>query len=791
MKYFLFALLMLYVSKSFSQNVNIQFRSQVTYPFSCSNIWGYVDAQGNEYALVGTDSGLSICDVSNPEAATELFSVPHNQNFWREVKTFANRAYVVNEDGGGVLIVDLSDLPNSIDYHSFTGYDLKTAHTLWIDEYGKLYLFGYNTNDDIPEEQRGMMILDLNADPDNPTLLGTWNGAYIHDGFVRGDTAWLGLILDGKLSVMDVSNPQNAQTFALQTTPSSFCHNAWPTSDNQFVFTTDEKPNSFLTCYDVSSLNNIKETDRIQSNPGSDVVIHNVHLLNNDYAWVSYYRDGVLLYDVSDKENMVQVANYDSSPLAGSGFNGDWGVYPYLPSGNIIISDIENGLFVLTPTYVKAARVQGVITNSVSGQPVNNVLVNIVSTNVNEYSNINGIYKSGIVNGGSYNLHFTRFGYEELTVPVTLINDSIVILDVQMVPIPSYAQSFALLDSATASPLPFAQIFVTDYGLYNYEATADANGIATIDTFYSGTYDIIGGLWGQRTKQFTGYNLNTTSGNVELGLPKGYYDDFYFDFGWSTGNIVPVGQWTREVPNATFLNTVPCNPNQDIVGDFGAKCYVTGNVISASPGDDDVDDGCVLLTSPTFDLSDYTNPLIKYSRWFCNTGGVIEPNDSMKIIISNGLQSKVIDQITVQANETELSKWIDKSIAVKSFISLTNNMKLFVHVCDIAPGNLVEGGFDYLRIQDTVNFDFVDEVMVDNIRISLYPNPANELLTVSIITDQSIESILISDITGRVVKKIFTPTKQQDIDIQELQAAMYMITIKTSQSTIVRKFIKQ
>lgn len=204
-----------------------------------------------------------------------------------------------------------------------------------------------------------------------------------------------------------------------------------------------------------------------------------------------------------------------------------------------------------------------------------------------------------------------------------------------------------------------------------------------------------------------------------------------------------------------------------------------------------MDDGCVLLTSPTFDLSDYTNPLIKYSRWFCNTGGVIEPNDSMKIIISNGLQSKVIDQITVQANETELSKWIDKSIAVKSFISLTNNMKLFVHVCDIAPGNLVEGGFDYLRIQDTVNFDFVDEVMVDNIRISLYPNPANELLTVSIITDQSIESILISDITGRVVKKIFTPTKQQDIDIQELQAAMYMITIKTSQSTIVRKFIKQ
>lgn len=791
MKFFLTAFGLLFFFTSQAQNLNLQLRSHITYPYTCANIWGYTDAQGHEYALVGTEKGLSIVDITDPDNATVLFDVPHNENFWREVKVFADRAYVVNEAGGGVLIVDLSQLPNSIDYHSFTGYNLKTAHTLWVDEQGKLYLFGYNTTTDIPESQRGMMILDLNPNPDSPTLLGTWNGAYIHDAFVRGDTVWAGLILDGQLAVLNASNPQNVQLMALQTTPSSFCHNAWPTSDNHYVFTTDEKPNSFLTCYDVSALSNIKETDRIQSNPGSNVVIHNVQLQNDDFAWVSYYRDGVVLFDISDKENLVQVGNYDTSPLAGPGFNGNWGVYNYFPSGTIVLSDIEGGLFVLTPTYVKAARIQGTVTNAVTAQPVYNASVNIIGTNINNNSNINGIYKTGIVNGGSYQLHFTRFGYEDLIVPVTLFNDSTIVLDVQMVPLPSFSQTFTVVDSATLQPLPHAQLFVTNYGLYNYVTEADANGIATIDTFYGGTYDIISGAWGNRTKGFSSINLTPQTGAYTVKLPTGYYDDFYFDFGWTNGTNPAVGLWLRDVPNGTSLQNTICNPNQDVVGDFGAKCYVTGNAISSSPGDDDVDDGCVILISPVFDLSGMTNPLIKYSRWFCNTGGATTPNDSMKIIIGNGITTAVLEHITPQNNASELSKWVDKSIAVKNKIALTNNMRLYIRVCDVPPGHLVEGGFDYFRIKDTLNFDFVETVMVSNTDMLLYPNPAVTALNLNIKNFNRPMNMQLTDITGRIVQTFTLTAPIHSFDLKDLEPGVYLIHTIDEERTMVHKFIKQ
>src|SRR5690606_38295279 len=71
------------------------------------------------------------------------------------------------------------------------------------------------------------------------------------------------------------------------------------------------------------------------------------------YIVISYYHDGVQVYDISDPRNPVRAGFYDTYPenTNFSGFQGCWGVYPYLPSGNIIASDITHGLFVLTPPY--------------------------------------------------------------------------------------------------------------------------------------------------------------------------------------------------------------------------------------------------------------------------------------------------------------------------------------------------------------------------------------------------------------------------------------------------------
>ena len=65
--------------------------------------------------------------------------------------------------------------------------------------------------------------------------------------------------------------------------------------------------------------------------------VHNVFVLG-DYAHISYYEDGYVVLDISNPMNPQFAGQYDTYPGAGGGtYNGAWGVYPYLPSGNVIV----------------------------------------------------------------------------------------------------------------------------------------------------------------------------------------------------------------------------------------------------------------------------------------------------------------------------------------------------------------------------------------------------------------------------------------------------------------------
>jgi hypothetical protein len=70
----------------------------------------------------------------------------------------------------------------------------------------------------------------------------------------------------------------------------------------------------------------------------------------------SYYTFGLHVLDVEFPELPVLSGYYDTSPSAGGGFNGAWGAYPYLPSGRILVSDRQEGLFVLEPEYIDVSR---------------------------------------------------------------------------------------------------------------------------------------------------------------------------------------------------------------------------------------------------------------------------------------------------------------------------------------------------------------------------------------------------------------------------------------------------
>mgnify|MGYP000103131603 CR=1 FL=1 len=409
---------------------NISFLGNLQYSEKINDIWGYSDNLGNEYALVGSTTGTSIVNVTNPNLPEALFFIPGDTSIWRDLKTYNNFAYVTNEESGGLLIIDLNNLPNNIDfqYWKVDTLGFETAHNIFIDENGIAYLFGSNI------KNQGALMLDLNvANKYEPPLIGIYDDRYVHDGFVRDNVMWTAEVFDGDFSVVDITNKQNPIVLARQKTSSSFTHQCWLSDDNNYLITNDERSGAYIDIYDVSDLNNIKLLDKYRSSPDDSLIPHNNFFIGNDYFFTSYYRDGITLVDATKKDNIVEVGNYDTSPFsAADGFEGCWGVYPYLPSGNILASDREEGLFILKPEFTRACYLEGDIRDTTTNSPLKGIRVEIMGTDYIKESNFDGSYRTGVPDSGVYDIRFSRpFCKTVIVSGVTLLEAQVFDLDIE------------------------------------------------------------------------------------------------------------------------------------------------------------------------------------------------------------------------------------------------------------------------------------------------------------------------------------------------------------------------
>ena len=400
-----------------------------------ANIWGYADEEGNEYALVGVNGdgsnnsgGLSVVDVTDPANPVEVFFAPGPPSIWREVKVWGDHAYVTTEANAGLQIVDLSPLPQStaLPVTLFHGDGWNTAHSLFIDENGRLYLNGANRGNG------GVIMYDLTQNPEAPVEVGTFDLLYCHDSYARGDTLYAAHIYNGLLTVSDVSTPAAPQLLGSITTPSAFTHNVWLDDSGQYAFTTDEMENAYVAAYDLSDLSDIQEVDRLQSDPGNNVIPHNTYWLDH-FLVTSYYTYGVVIYDATRPWNLVETGHFDTSPFSGGNFHGDWGVYPFLPSGNLLISDIENGLFILAPTYVHAAWLEGLVTDLGTGLPINQATVTLGTPAATDATGFDGNYALGTLAGGMYTVTASAPGYPSRTYTgIQLVNGELTMLDIEL-----------------------------------------------------------------------------------------------------------------------------------------------------------------------------------------------------------------------------------------------------------------------------------------------------------------------------------------------------------------------
>ncbi len=721
---------------------------------TCANIYFYVDASGNEYALNGAAQGMSIVNVTIPTAPVIVSQIPNVDNLWKEIKTYGTYAYVATEGGGGLQIVDLSTLPLApTTYHNYTGDGviaglLDNIHALHIDTtLGFCYLFGSNLF------QGGAVVLDLNVDPYNPTYVGHYTNPahnYIHDGYVDNDTLYAGHIYDGYMCVVDMTNKAAPVVLASQLTTTAFTHNTWPSNDKKFVFTTDENTNSYLTCYDISNLNNIQATDKIQSEyPNSGSIVHNTHIRNN-WAVTSWYRDGFVITDVTRPYNLINVGWFDNYPTSGNGFNGVWGVNPFLPSGTIVVSNIEDGLYVYTPTYVRACYLEGTVKDSICGTLLSGVTATISTVNVTEVSDINGVIRTGTPIPGTYNVTFSKPGYLNYVINNLVFSPGVLdTFNINMFSPTAMTLSGNLSDSISSNVLQGAQILYSNTST-TYNFITDANGDYANCSVVSGTYSIAAAAWGYQTI-CTSDSLGTGNNTQNFQLSVGYEDDFTFDLGWTVATTASTGSWERGEPVGTTNQNAQSNPEFDVTGDCTDQCYVTGNA-GGNAGSDDVDNGGTTLTSPLIDMTTYFDPYIHYSRWFYNDGGNNPPNDSLIISLTDGVTTQVLE--TVLPTSVGNSTWVPKDIRVLTYFPVpTATMRLIIHAVDAPSGNLVEAAFDDFNVADS-SLMAIQHHSFNN-GISVYPNPFNGSTTVAYALN-SISAqgafIDIRDITGRLVK---------------------------------------
>ncbi len=317
--------------------------------YKYSACWGYTAPDGREYAIIGSQPGTSFVDITDSSNIHEVGFLVGNTSEWREMKVYSHYAYIVSEaNGSGLQIVDLQYLPDSIHYvKKFLAPNHSRTHS--ISQSGPyLYLNGANSSF---VGNGGVAILDLSVDPETPVLRGKWTSIYVHDSRIWNDTIWASNIYTGQTSIINATNKDNLttvrtwQSFPQQTIST---HNCAITGDRKYLLTTNEidNPVGTMYIYNIQDLNNITYVRDWHPTNLTTSIVHNVEIYGN-YAVIAHYSAGIRIVDISNPELPVEVAWYDTYKRNDvTDYVGCWGVFMF-PSGKIIGSDTDSGLYVI------------------------------------------------------------------------------------------------------------------------------------------------------------------------------------------------------------------------------------------------------------------------------------------------------------------------------------------------------------------------------------------------------------------------------------------------------------
>ncbi len=625
-------------------------------PEGGNDCWGYVSATGREYALVGLRNAFAVVEITDPINPVIIAEVsPHDDCRWGDMKVYQNYCYYGNGCGGGIDIYDLSDVDNGI--VTLVGQlpgGVTDTHNIAIDaDSGFLYLCASNLNN-----QR-LVAFDL-ADPENPTLAGEVppdEGVLAHDAqvvtytsgpnagkqiaFVPTGDAGLGL------DIYDVTDKSNM--FRLSRTAyfkAKYGHQCWLGPNRQFLYVNDEVDLINRTViFDVSDLSDPQVVHTYTS--GTTARDHNGYI-RDGFIYETKNRAGLRIFCLEQPLNPVQVGWFDTHPEddiddPDHTGKGAWSNYPFLPSGNVIVTDRNRGLFVFDVSDALSAG--GLFVEYPNGRP--NLLVaqggSAIRVDV-------GSVCGGAHSAGTGLLHYDD-GSGFVSIPMVVVDAD------------SYDAVFPALRCG---------------GDVTYYITVE-------DTAGTVFTDPVGATVN------TGPYLATATFNVNVV----FEDTFETDNGWVSQNLGATGgDWERGVPvddpNWAY------DPGAD--GDGSGQCFLTENAL----GDTDVDGGFTRLISPVLDIS-AGNIMISYEHFARMT----VPNlfDGMRVEINSNGGAGAWTEIFRHQRDLGLS-WVHYDITPDQLadagVTLNSNMKVRFTAADGSPESIVELGVDGFKITELV-----------------------------------------------------------------------------------------
>ena len=332
-----------------------------------SDIWGWVDPlSGNEYALMGMTNGTAFVDVTDPENPVFFGLLPTETvaASWRDIKVYQDYAYIVADGAGahGMQVFDLTRLLGLTAPQTFAADvvygDFENAHNIAINEdTGFAYAVGTDTCNG------GLHIIDITT-PNSPMFVDCHSDFGVHDtqcvSYIAQDPDHLNSEIcvnsaGDRVEIVDVTMKNATVSLSSAMYPQlRFVHQAWLTVDHRFLLVGDEFDELDLGVPTRTYVFDVSDLDApvyvFTYDAATTSIDHNLYVLGTR-VFQANYTSGLHVLEFGDlaKRELAEIAFFDTFPGGEAAeFDGAWSVYPYLPSGTILVSDISNGLFILS-----------------------------------------------------------------------------------------------------------------------------------------------------------------------------------------------------------------------------------------------------------------------------------------------------------------------------------------------------------------------------------------------------------------------------------------------------------